>query len=417
MHRGKFSLRRVLTALLLVVALFTAGGAVSLKVLRVDSSVSSAGPALLAYLDGVGAYAERVEESLVDQLGSFLRAQEEAEESHEGHHKVVSTSPVAQDVTITEPYVCQIHSQRHIEVRALESGYLEEILVREGQPVKAGEVMFRVMPTLYQAKLDAENAEAQLALLKFNNTKRLYEQKVVSQNEVALLQAELAKAQAKAKLAAAELNFTYVRAPFSGMVDRLQKQLGSLVSEGDILTTLSDNSVMWVYFNVPEARYLQYMSDRSQHRKEDRVQLRLADGSILPYDGKIGAIEAIFDNTTGNIPFRADFPNPDGLLRHGQTGTILLSRVHPGAIVIPQRAVFEILEKSYVYVIGADHAVHQREISIEQELDDIYVVKKGLTVDDRIVIDGIQQIRDGDHVEDEFRTPEDVLGHLKYHAE
>ena len=165
------------------------------------------------------------------------------------------TSPEAKDVIITQHYVCQIHSQRHINVCALENGYLEEISVREGQAVKKGDVMFKIVPVLYKAKLDAELAEAQLAELEFNNTKRLFEQKaVVSQNEVVLFEAKLAKAQAKADLAQAELNFTNVRAPFDGIVDRLHEQQGSLIKEGDILTTLSDNSVMWVYFNVPEAR-------------------------------------------------------------------------------------------------------------------------------------------------------------------
>ncbi len=170
------------------------------------------------------------------------------------------TSPKAQDVIITQQYVCQIHSQRHIDVRALENGYLEEIAVKEGQAVKKGDVMFKILPTLYKAKLDAELAEAKLAEMEFNNTKKLFEEKVVSQNEVALFQAKLAKAQAKAELAQAELNFTIVKAPFDGIVDRLHEQQGSLIKEGDILTTLSDNSVMWVYFNVPEARYLEYMA-------------------------------------------------------------------------------------------------------------------------------------------------------------
>ena len=167
-------------------------------------------------------------------------------------------------------------------------------------------------------------AEAKLAQLEFNNTKKLSEDKVVSQNEVALLEAKLAKAQAKAKLAEAELNFATVKAPFDGIVDRLHQQQGSLVQEGDILTTLSDNSVMWVYFNVPEARYLEYMADLNQDKEDLKIELVLANGNKFQQLGKIGAIEADFNNETGNIPFRADFPNPDRLLRHGQTGTVLI---------------------------------------------------------------------------------------------
>src|SRR5205814_3611527 len=144
-----------------------------------------------------------------------------------------------------------------------------------------------------------------------------------------------------------------------GIVDRLHQQLGSLIKEGDILTTLSDNSVMWVYFNVREARYLEYMAAADQHKKDEKIELRLADGSKFPEAGKIGAIEANFNNETGNIPFRADFPNPKRLLRHGQTGTVLIHRTLKDAIIIPQRATFEVLDKQYVFVVGEDHLAHQ----------------------------------------------------------
>ena len=240
---------------------------------------------------------------------------------------------------------------------------------------------------------------------------------MVSQNEVALFEAKLAKAKAKAKLAEAELNFTTVRAPFDGIVDRLHEQQGSLIKEGDILTTLSDNSVMWVYFNVPEARYLEYMAGLGQDKEDRKIELVLANGSKFPQTGKIGAIEAKFNNETGNIPFRADFPNPDRLLRHGQTGNVLIHRTLKNAIVIPQRATFEILDKRYVYVVGKDDVVHQREIVIQHEMDDIFVIKKGLDVNDRIVLEGVRQVRDGEKVEYEFRKPEEALANQKYHAE
>lgn len=347
---------------------------------------------------------------------SRMHAQEE-KQSHQEHSNIVVTSPKAQDVLITQRYVCQIHSRRHIQVCALASGYLEEIPVKEGQAVKQGDVMFKILPTLYKAKLDAELAEAQLAELEYKNTQRLFEQKVVSHQEVALYEAKLAKARAKANLAQAEMNFTLVRAPFPGIIDRLHEQLGSLIHEGDVLTTLSDNSVMWVYFNVPEARYLEYMAGRNKDKEAERIELVLANGSKFPHTGTIGAIEAEFNNETGNIPFRADFPNPDGLLRHGQTGNVLLHRTLKQATVIPQRATFEILDKLYVYVVGEDGVVHQRPITIQHELDDIFVIESGLGAKDTIVLDGVRQVRDGEKVEYEFRTPEEVLAKQKHHAE
>ena len=337
-------------------------------------------------------------------------------EDHESH-KIVVTSPQAKPVTITEQYVCQIHSQRHIKIRALEMGYLEAIPVREGQAVKEGDVLFKVIPVIYQAKLDAELAEQDVAQMQYDYSKKLSEDKVVSKNEVLLLKAELSRAQAKSQLAAAELNFATVKAPFDGIIDRLYHQQGGLVEEGEILTTLSDNSLMWVYFNVPEASYLEYMTELRQHQEDLKIELKLANGKKFSQIGKIGAIEADFNNKTGNIPFRADFPNPDRLLRHGQTGNILISRVQDDAVVIPQRATFQVLDKRYVYVVDKENVAHQREIEVENELDDIFVIKTGLGVDDKIVLEGAREIHDGDKVEYEESKPEQVFANLKYHAE
>jgi membrane fusion protein (multidrug efflux system) len=336
--------------------------------------------------------------------------------AHEAHHTLVATSPQVRDVTVTQQYVAQIRSRRNIELRALQEGYLEAIPVKEGQAVKAGDVLFTVLPTLYKARLDAEAAEAQLAQLEVNNTQRLVDQKVVSVNELALLKAKLAKAQAKVKQAEAELNFTQVKAPFDGIIDRLQQQHGSLVKKEDVLTTLSDNATMWVYFNVPEAGYLEYMAG-GREKEATQIELVLADGRTFPHPGRIGAIEARFNNETGNIPFRADFPNPDRLLRHGQTGNVLIRRTLKGAVVIPQRATFEILDKRYVFVVGADGVVRQREITVQHEQDDIFLVGKGLSADDRIVLEGVRQVKDGDHVECEYRKPEEALANQKHHAE
>ncbi|MAT15367.1 MAG: hypothetical protein CMJ46_08870 [Planctomyces sp.] len=237
----------------------------------------------------------------------------EGQHIEEHHHLIRLTSPVVQDVIRTQQYVCQIHSRRHIEVCALEGGYLQEIHVKEGQTVKEDELMFKIQPVLLQAKLDSELAEAKLAQLKVNNTQRLVEQNVVSDKELALAEAERDKARAKAELAKAELNFTNIKAPFAGIVDRQHHQQGSLIEEGDVLTTLSDNQVMWVYFNVPEARYLEYSEDLD--KDELRIELVLANGNTFPQPGEIGAIEADFNNETGNIAFRADFENPKGPYR------------------------------------------------------------------------------------------------------
>jgi membrane fusion protein (multidrug efflux system) len=355
---------------------------------------------------------------LLTLLSLSLPACHTREEHAEGEHqKIVVTSPQAKDVVITQQFVCQIHSRRHINVCAQANGYLDEILVNEGQEVKKDAVMFKIRPILYKAKWDAETAEAKLAEMELNYSKMLSKDSIVAPTEVALYQAKLAKATAKAKLAEAELNFTDVKAHFDGIVDRLHEQLGSLIKEGDVLTTLSDNSVMWVYFNVPEARYLEYMAESGEEKESQQIELVLANGSKFPYTGKIGAIEGKFNNETGNIAFRADFPNPDKLLRHGQTGNVLIHRTQHNAIVIPQRATFETLDKRYVYVVGEDDVVHQREIVVEREMDDIFVIASGLGVNDRFVLEGVRQVEDGKKEEYAFRKPQEALANLKYHAE
>jgi membrane fusion protein (multidrug efflux system) len=159
------------------------------------------------------------------------------------------------------------------------------------------------------------------------------------------------------------------------------------------------------------------MAARKQEKEDPKVELVLANGNKFPQTGKIGAIEAKFNNETRTIPFRADFPNPDRLLRHGQTGTVLIHRQLHDAIVIPQRATFEILDKKYVYVVDKDDVVHRREIVVQNETDDIFVIKKGVGVGERIVLEGIRQVRDGEKVEYEFRPPDEVMRKLKNHAE
>src|SRR5262249_8149811 len=149
----------------------------------------------------------------------------------------------------------------------------------------------------------------------------------------------------------------------------------------------------------------------------------LANQDIFPQPGKIdpskgiGAIEAKFNNETGNIAFRADFPNPERLLRHGQTGTILIHRKLHDAVVIPQRATFEILDKRYVWVVGEDDVAHQKLITIEHELEDIFVIKSGIDARDKIVLEGVRQVEEGGKVEYEFREPEEALKNQKFRAE
>ena len=335
-----------------------------------------------------------------------------------GEHAIWLTSPLRRDATVTQAYVGRIKSCRHIEIRTLAGGFLKPIMVKEGQRVRAGELLFEIVPAVYQARLEAERAEARAARIEFDNTKKLVEDSVVSEQELSIAEAKLNRADARARLAEAELSFTSIRAPFDGIIDRLEAQHGSLVDEGDVLTTLSDNSVMWTYFNVPEARYLEYVSEAGKLDERNAIELELANGQKFPQRGSIGAIEADFDNKTGNIAFRADFPNPELLLRNGQTGKVLIHRTVRDALLIPQRATFSLLAKRYVYVVGDDGVVRQREIVVDHELEDIFAVRSGLAEDDRIVLEGIAEVRDGQRLDHfEIRPPDQALSNQKLYTE
>lgn len=324
---------------------------------------------------------------------------------HGDRERIVVTSPQVRDVVVAQQYVCQIHSQRRLDIRTPANGALREIAVKEGQTVQEGDVMFKIDPLRYQARYDVELAKVRVAELEFNQIQKLFEQKVVSSDEVALHRASLERAQAEAKLAEAELQSTIVKAPFDGIVDQLHVQVGSLINERVNLATLSDNRTMRVDFNVPEVRYLEDQAGSGQTSVADsQIELILANGRPFPQTGKLGASEASFNTETGSIPFRADFENPDGLLRDGQTGTVLIHRTLAKAVVIPQRAVFEKLGKLYVYVVDQNDVVHQRAVFIQNEQKDFFVIKQGLDVNDRIVLEGFRQIRDGEKVEYE-RTP------------
>lgn len=341
---------------------------------------------------------------------------EHAAEGESESNRLVVTKPLRQDTEVTHDYVCQIHSARNIEVRALERGYIQTVEVAEGQHIDEGAPMFTILPAVYQAELKRAQAESQGASVEFENTKRLADTKVVSDTELAIARANLDKSLAEVNLASAHLGFTEFKAPFPGLVDRLQVRKGSLVDEGDLLTKLSDNREVWAYFNVPEAEYLNYASEE-QPEERKRVTLVMANGQTFDQPGRINAIEAEFNSETGTIPFRADFPNPRGLLRHGETGNIRLTKLVKGAVLVPQKATFEVLDHHYVLVVGKDDVLTQQRIRISDELEDLFIVSEGVTENDRIVLEGVRQAKSGEKAEFDFLEPDKAFGSLKNHSE
>jgi len=355
----------------------------------------------------------------------------EAHSQHGGHAvgTLEVTAPIIKDTLFYDEYVSQIRAHQRIELKALEKGYLQRVLVDEGQVVNKGQLLFEIQPTIYQAeiqKAEAEVAQAEAekekARVEFQNIKALADSNIVSANELALAKAELQKADAhvdnvRAELALtqAHLQFTRIQAPFGGIVGRFEDiRLGSLLEEGEELTTLTDNSTMWVYFNVPEALYLDYAQ---QPADAVALNLQLANRQIFDQRGEITAIEAEFDNTTGTIPFRATFRNPKRLLRHGQTGNILWPVHLDQALLIPQKATYEVLEKRYVFVVDEQGLVKSREVQVAAELNNLYVISDGLEVTDRFLIEGLRQVQNGDHIKVEFKDPQEVYNNLALHAE
>lgn len=326
------------------------------------------------------------------------------------------TSPVKMDTVINKEYVAQIQSVKNIEIRAQEKGFLEKIYVDEGQYVHAGQTLFRIMPQLYQAELMKAKAEVEQASIELRNATTLANNNVVSKNEKAMAKAKLDAAQAEMKLAQIHLSFTDIKAPFSGVINRIPLKLGSLVDEGDLLTSLSDNTNVYSYFNVSEPEYLSYQTHIND-RGSNQVTLIMANGEALPQKGEIQTIEGEFDNETGNIAFRAKFPNPDRLLRNGETGKVQMTLPLKNALIIPQKATYEIQDQKYVFVIDKNGVAKSKNIKVAYELPDLYVVGAGLSEGDQVLLEGVQKVKDDQKIKTKPQDPKKVLQSLRLKAE
>lgn len=337
-------------------------------------------------------------------------------EAREEEKEFLVTTPVLADTTITKDYVCQIRSINHIEIRAQEKGYLQKIYVDEGQHVTKGQLLFKIMPNLYEAEVTKAQAEAEYADIEMKNTKTLVENEVVSPNELAMAKAKYNKAKADLDLMKTHLALTEIRAPFDGILNSFKVRTGSYIEEGELLTELSDNRKMWVYFNVPETEYLTFM-DKSNKGILSHVDLKMANGKLFGHTGAVETIEADFDSETGNIPFRATFPNPGGLLRFGQTGSIVITTPLHGALLIPQKATFEVLDKRYVFVVDQDHQVHSREITLAAELPHLYVVSSGLEPEEKILLEGVKMVKENEKIKFRTLSPSQAMSGLHLYSE
>jgi membrane fusion protein, multidrug efflux system len=261
----------------------------------------------------------------------------------DGAKKITVAVVRSTSATIKQSYRCRIESPRNVHVRTRAAGRLAAILVKEGQAVKRNDLLFRVRPTGDKEKPKAENRD-----------------EVVS-----------------------------IKAPCDGLVvGPLPSLLGSRARKGESLATLSDDRATWVHFDMPESHYLAFMAEGRKDWRSLELELLLSDRSKYPHAGKIAQVLGSFHNETGDITLVAEFPNPDGVLRRGQTGTLLMKRELKDAILIPQRATFDDHAKRYVYVLDEDHVAHQREIVTQGDVEDLFVIKKGVGVGDKIVLEG-----------------------------
>lgn len=328
----------------------------------------------------------------------------------------VVTSPLRLDTQLTRSYVAQIHAIQHIELRALERGYLEKVYVDEGQHVKKSDKLMQIRPAVYEAEQQKAAASAQLADIEYDNTNTLAKKNVVSPKELAMAKARATEAKADLNLATVRKGMTEFKAPFDGTVGLFGARVGSLLDEGDLLTTLSDTSKLWVYFNVSEPEYLEYQR-HLLNKKTVPVSLVMADGRTYEHPGTIETIESDFNNATGNIAFRAGFDNAEGLLRHGETGKILLNVPLKNALLIPQEATFDVLDKKFVYKVDEHSAVHAQAITIAAEMPQVYAIASGLTEGDKIVVEELRSLTEGLAIKAAFKPPATVIKSLEVVSE
>ena len=293
-------------------------------------------------------------------------------------------------------------------------GFIRQINVKEGQTVGAGQVLFVLDNVTYQAQVRQSEASVNTAQASFNtaklsleNSQKLHESGVIGDFELqsATNSYESAKAglaQAQAGLASAKemLSFCYVKSPAAGVVGTLPYKVGTLVNTASVLTTVSNNSSMEVYFSLTEKDALAMSQTAGGQNAAisalPNVQLQLADGTIYNHDGKVTKMSGVIDASTGSVQVIALFPNPEKVLKSGGSGAIIIPKSNSEAIIIPQSCVSEVQNKKFVYTIGKDNKVKYTEIKVDPQNDgNNYIVTDGLKVGDKYITNGITKLSDG----------------------
>ena len=326
------------------------------------------------------------------------------------------TSPWVTNTQVSKNYVANIESRKNIEVRAQQEGILQQVYVTEGQQVRAGQPLFRISIVGAQQNVARAKAEAEQARIELQNTTTLTRGQIVSPNAQKMAKAKLNAALADYKLAQIQARLCLISAPFTGVIGSLPKKIGSLVQGGDLLTTLSDNSSLNVYFNISEPEYIDYQQ-HSAERNKLPLTLILANGSAFSAKGYIQNIAGEFDSSSGNIALRARFANPKGLLRNGETGTVRINMPLHNVLVIPQQATYEEEDRRYVFVIDGAGYAHSREIKVAFEQPEVFIIAEGVTANDKILLSGVQKVHDGQHVKTRYYTPSEAMKRVQLNAD
>lgn len=322
----------------------------------------------------------------------------------------------AQSAELQTTYPATIRGMQDVEIRPKVSGFITKLCVKEGQAVKAGQLLFVIDNVTYaaavrQAKAAVNSAKAQLntARLTYNNNEKLFKNNVIgsyelqsAKNNMQAAAAALAQAEASYVSAKENLSYCYVTSPASGVIGNLPYRVGALVSASSQqpLTTVSNISTMQVYFSMTEKELLDMTKTagglHTAIKDYPAVKLQLADGTIYDHPGRVATVSGVIDATTGSVSMRADFPNPQHLLKSGGSGSIVVPHVSSSAIVIPQYAVAQVQDKHFVYIVGKDNKVKYSAVTVDPQDDGKnFIITSGLKVGDRIVVNGISSLTDG----------------------
>ncbi len=324
-----------------------------------------------------------------------------------------------QNTELQTTYPATVKGVQDVEIRPKVSGFITKLCVHEGQTVKRGQLLFVIDNVTYeaavrQAKAAVNSAKAQLntAKLTYTNNEKLFKNNVIGTYELqsaknALESAYAAVAQAEANYTSAKqnLDFCYVTSPADGVIGDLPYRVGALVSASsqEALTTVSNIGSMQVYFSMTEKDLLEMTKGvggiHAAIKDYPAVKLQLADGTIYAHEGHVATVSGVIDPTTGTVSMRADFPNPEHLLKSGGSGSIVVPHVSNSAIIIPQDAVSQVQDKYFVYVVGNDNKVKYTAVTVNPNNDGKnYIIDSGLNVGDRIVVNGISSLTDGQEI-------------------